>query len=82
VGIVVLFLKDFLPVIAVAALVACPLTWLLMQQWLSDYAYRITITAQPFIWSLAALGCVTGLLIFLQTIKAALMNSVKSLKTE
>jgi ABC-type antimicrobial peptide transport system permease subunit len=81
-GIVVLFLKDFLPVIAVAALVACPLTWLLMKQWLSDYAYRIDITAQPFIWSLVGLGCVTGLLIFFQTIKAALMNPVKSLKTE
>lgn len=81
-GIVVLFLKDFLPVIAVAALVACPFTWLLMKQWLSDYAYRIDITAQPFVWSLAGLGCVTGLLIFFQTIKAALMNPVKSLRTE
>lgn len=81
-GIVLLFLKDFLPVIAMAALVACPLTWLLMKQWLSDYAYRVDITAQPFVWSLAGLGCVTGLLIFFQTIKTALMNPVKSLRAE
>jgi putative ABC transport system permease protein len=81
-SIVVLFLKDFLPVILMAALVACPLTWLLMQKWLSDYAYRIGITAQPFIWSILGLGLVTGALIFLQTIKAALMNPVKSLRTE
>ena len=81
-AIIMLFLKDFLPVVLIAGLIACPLTWWLMKRWLSDYAYRINITAQPFLLAILALGCVTGLLILLQTIKAALDNPVKSLRTD
>lgn len=81
-GIIMLFLRDFLPVMLLAALVACPVAWLIMKQWLSDYAYRIPITAQPFALAILALGGITGLLILFQTIKAALDNPVKSLRTE
>lgn len=81
-GIILLFLRDFLPVMLLAALVACPVAWLLMKQWLSDYAYRISITATPFVWAILALGGVTVVLILLQTIKAASDNPVKSLHTE
>lgn len=81
-GIIMLFFRDFLPAMVLAALVACPVAWLLMKQWLSDYAYRIPITAQPFALAVLALGGITGLLILFQTIKAALDNPVKSLRTE
>lgn len=81
-GIVLLFIKDFLPVMLISAVVACPLAWLLMKQWLSDYAYRIDITATPFVVTIALLGIVTTVLIFLQTIRAALSNPVKSIRTE
>ena len=82
VGIIALFLKDFLFVILIAGVVACPLAYLLMKGWLNDYAYRIPITAQPFILSMVALGSLTAILISLQTRNAANANPVKSLRTE
>ena len=81
-GIIALFIKEFLWVILIAGCVACPLAYLIMHNWLNQYAYRITITYQPFIISIIALGLVTALVICLQTIKAAIANPVKSLRTE
>jgi putative ABC transport system permease protein len=81
-GIITLFIKEFLAVIFVGALIACPLSYLIMHHWLQNYAYRIGITAQPFIISIACLGLITAVLICIQTIKAATANPVKSLRTE
>jgi putative ABC transport system permease protein len=81
-SIINLFLKEFLLVILIAGIIACPLAYYIMQSWLNDYAYRINITALPFIFSILILGLITALLIFIQTIKAALANPVKSLRTE
>lgn len=81
-GIMSLFLKDFLLVILIAGIIACPVAYLVMSKWLQAYAYRIDITAQPFLLSLFVLGLVTAVLICLQTIKAALANPVESLRTE
>lgn len=77
-----LFMKEFLWVILIACLIACPIAWYIMQGWLSDYAYRITLTAQPFVIAIAGLALITILLIVLQTIKAGIANPVKSLRTE
>ncbi len=77
-----IFMKEFLPVILVAGIVACPLAYLLMRRWLNDYVYRIDITATPFMFSILLLGFVTSVLIVLQTIKTALANPVESLRTE
>jgi ABC-type antimicrobial peptide transport system permease subunit len=81
-GIVSLFVKEFLLVIIIGGIVACPLAYLILNNWLQGYAYRIQITASPFIISIVMLGLITALLICLQTIKAALANPVKSLRTE
>lgn len=81
-GIIVLFMKEFLLVILVAAVVACPLAYIIMHSWLNEYVYRIKITAQPFIAAVFVLGFVTALLIALQTVRAANANPVKSLRTE
>ncbi len=81
-GIIALFLKDFLWVILIGGCVACPLAYLIMHYWLNGYVYRISITALPFIISIGALGIITLLIICLQTIKAALANPVKSLRSE
>jgi len=81
-GIILLFLKEFLGIVLIAGLVACPIAFFIMQKWLSDYVYRITITANPFMIAIALLTLVTMLLITIQTIKAALANPVKSLKVE
>jgi putative ABC transport system permease protein len=81
-GIVSLFMKEFMLVILVAAIVACPLAYLIMHNWLEAYAYRIGISAWPFVLSVLALGVITTILIGIQTIKAALSNPVKSLRVE
>jgi len=81
-GIVTLFIKEFVIIILTAGLIACPLAWLIMSNWLKAYAYRIDLTASPFIFSVVMLGLIPGLLICLQTIKVALANPSKSLRTE
>lgn len=82
VGIVGLFIKEFLFIIIIAGFVACPIAYLIMYNWLQSYAYRIDITAGPFLASVLLLGFITAFLICLQTIKLANANPVKSLRTE
>ena len=81
-AIISLFIKEFILVIIIGGFIACPLAYLIMHKWLQEYAYRINITALPFIISIACLGLITALLICMQTIKAGLANPVKSLRTE
>ena len=74
--------KDFLKLVAVAALIAFPIAWFSMHRWLQDFAYRININWWVFaVAGLAAL-CIALLTISVQAIKAALANPVKSLRTE
>ncbi len=81
-GIMSLFMKEFLGIILFAAVIACPLSYIIMNKWLQEYAYRINITALPFIISVFILGFITAILIVTQTIKAAMTNPVNSLKSE
>jgi len=81
-GIISLFMKEVLVVILIAGVVACPIAWLVMNGWLNDYAYRIPLTAKPFVISIFGLAFITGILITIQTIKAGTENPVKSLRTE
>jgi putative ABC transport system permease protein len=81
-GIVALLSKDFLKLVLIAFLIACPLSWIFMNNWLQDFAYRIHIG-----WSVFAVAGLVALLIALLTvsfhaIKAAIANPVKSLRTE
>jgi hypothetical protein len=81
-GIIRLFLREYLPLLGIAGLVAALPAYLLMQHWLEGYATRITITAWPFITALLSLGMIMVVLITLQTMRAALTNPVDSLKAE
>ena len=81
-GIMSLFMKEFLLVILISAIVACPVAYIILHNWLLAYAYRINITASPFIISVTILVVITAALICIQTIKVALANPVKSLRTE
>ncbi len=81
-GIMSLFMKEFFGVILIAGVVACPLAYIIMNKWLQEYAYRINISAMPFVVSLFILGFITAILICIQTIKAALANPVDSLRSE
>jgi len=82
VNIIVVLSRDFVKLVAIALAIAIPLAWFGMQKWLDNYAERITIS----IWIFAGVG-LASLLAALATvsfhsIKAALMNPVKSLRSE
>jgi len=81
-GIVRLFVRDYLPVLLIAGVIASPFAYWMMQRWLDNYATRITITAWPFVGAIGCLAVIMIALIAVQTIKAALANPVKSLKAE
>jgi ABC-type antimicrobial peptide transport system permease subunit len=81
-GIILFFIKDILWVILVVNLIAWPVSYFMMEQWLNDYAYRIGIGIYPFLTVSVLLILLTILLIGIQTIKAATANPVKSLRTE
>lgn len=74
--------KDFLQLVLLAAVLAFPLAWWLMDQWLHNYAYRINIS----IWVFVAAGLIAVFIalatISFQTVKAAMTNPVKTLKAE
>jgi putative ABC transport system permease protein len=80
--IVLLLSGNFLKLVLVANLIAWPIAWYVMHKWLSDYAYRIDIS-----WTIFALVAFVSVLIALvtisfQSVKAALANPVKSLRSE
>lgn len=81
-GITALLSKDLLLLVLVAIFIASPVAYYFMDKWLQDFAYRIAISW----WVFAVAGGLAVLIAFLtvgfQSIKAALMNPVKSLKTE
>ncbi len=81
-GITTLLSKDFLKLVAVSILIASPVAWWMMNRWLADFAYRISIGW--WVFALAALLAVLIALITIsfQTIRAAMANPVKSLRTE
>ncbi len=80
--IVALLSIDFVKLILIACLIAFPLGYYGMDKWLQDFAYRVDIKWPVFI--LAGMGAIgiALLTISYQAIKAALMNPIKSLKTE
>jgi len=80
--IVNLLSKDFLKLVAVAALIAFPIAWFAMYNWLQDFAYRSTIAWWIFILAGVIAAFVALVTISFQAIKAATSNPVKSLRTE
>ncbi|PHN95336.1 acetylornithine deacetylase [Maribacter sp. 6B07] len=81
-GIVGLLSKDFMKLVGVAIIIATPIAWLLMQNWLEGFAYRTSINAWAFIIAGAVAIVIALLTISFQAINAARVNPVKSLRTE
>jgi ABC-type antimicrobial peptide transport system permease subunit len=73
---------EFLKLVLIAFLIAVPLSWWLMSDWLQKYTYHISIS----IWLFAVVGimilALTLIVVSLNTLKAALANPVKSLRSE
>ncbi len=74
--------KDFVVLVTIALLIAAPISYYFMHKWLLNYDYHTKITW--WIFAIAAIGAmvITLLTVSYQSIKAAMANPVKSLKTE
>ena len=81
-GITGLLIKDFLQLVLLSAIIAFPLAWWMMHNWLQDYAYRITINWWVFVVAGVLALLIAFITISFQTIKAAVENPVKSLRAE
>jgi putative ABC transport system permease protein len=81
-SITTLLSKDFLKLVFIAIVIASPIAYYLMYQWLQDFVYRIEISWWMFVISGAIITLIALFTVSYQAIKAALMNPVKSLKTE
>jgi len=81
-NILVLLCRDFLLLVLVAAVIAFPVGWYLMNRWLENFAYKIDIGWQVFVIAGISALLIAFLTVSYQAIKAAIVNPVKSLRTE
>ncbi|MVM37633.1 FtsX-like permease family protein [Spirosoma sp. HMF3257] len=81
-SVVALLSKDFLKLVVVAIIIASPLAWYAMSRWLQDFAYKIDIEWWVFALAGFLAIAIALLTVSFQSIKAALMNPVKSLRSE
>ncbi|GAB2789958.1 ABC transporter permease [Rhabdobacter roseus] len=82
VSIVALLSKDFLKLVLIAILIASPIAWYAMKEWLADFAYKIEISWWYFALAGGLAVGIALLTVSFQSVKAALMNPVKSLRSE
>ncbi len=81
-NVVAMLSKDFLVLVCMALLIATPVAWWITNKWLQSFAYRIHISPLIFVITAAVVVLITLLTISFQSIKAAIANPVKSLRTE
>jgi putative ABC transport system permease protein len=81
-SIVMLFSKEFMILIGISFFIAMPAAWYLMNTWLQTFAYRISMSAWIFVLSVAVSIVIAWITVGYKAMKAALVNPVKSLKSE
>ncbi|AXT19102.1 FtsX-like permease family protein [Flavobacteriaceae bacterium AU392] len=80
--IVALLSKDFLKLVVVSILIALPVAWLVMQDWLRDFAYSIHLEWWVFAVASLIVVIIALITVSIQAIKAAMVNPLESLKVE
>jgi putative ABC transport system permease protein len=81
-GIVAMLSKDFAKLVLIASVIAFPVAWWAMHNWLQSFAYRINISWWVFVIAGVAAILIALITVSFQAIKAAIANPVKSLRTE
>lgn len=81
-SIVMLFSKEFTLLIFVAFLVAAPVAWYLMSEWLSNFVFKINMGAWIFMTAIIVSITIAWITVGFKAVKAALVNPVKSLRSE
>jgi putative ABC transport system permease protein len=73
---------DFMKLVSLAAVIAIPAAWWAMNKWLEDYPYKIDLKSIMFFEAVGIVSCIALLTVSYQSVKAAIANPVKSLRTE
>jgi putative ABC transport system permease protein len=81
-GIVQLLSKDFLILVGISFVIATPIAWYFMNNWLQAFVYRIALSWWMFVLAGVLAAVIALITVSSQAIKAAIANPVKSLKTE
>ncbi|TDH28784.1 ABC transporter permease [Segetibacter sp. 3557_3] len=81
-NVVALLSKDFLQLVIAASLIAFPLAWLVMNKWLQDFTFRVSVGVWIFVAAAFLIIAIALITVSFQAIKAAVSNPVKSLRTE
>ncbi len=81
-GILMLISKDFVKLVCIASAIAVPITWWAAHEWLNNYAFRVNLSWLIFFIPPVVLLVIALITICLQSLKVALTNPVKSLRTE
>lgn len=81
-NIVVMFSKEFTLLIGISFIIAVPVAWYFMNNWLENFVYRINIGAGVFILAILASLLIAWITVGYRALRAALANPVKSLRTE
>ncbi len=81
-SIILLLTKDFLKLVVLAFMIASPLAWYVMNKWLTNFAYQIDIEWWMFAMAALLAIAIALLTVSYQSIKAALVNPIKSLRSE
>ena len=74
--------KEFVLLVIIAFVIAAPFAWWAMNKWLQDFTYRININWLVFVYAALAAIAIALLTVSFQSIKAAIANPVKSLRSE
>jgi putative ABC transport system permease protein len=74
--------NDFLKLVILSALIASPLAWWALQQWLDNYPYHIAMKAWIFVLATLVIVAIAMITVGYQSIKAAVANPVKSLRAQ
>ena len=74
--------KGFLILVLLSCLIATPLSWYLLDNWLSDYTYRIQIGWEVFLIATLLASVITLITVSFQTIRTALANPVNALRND
>lgn len=77
-----LLIKEFIILLLISSAIAWPITWYLLEGWLTEFIYRTSIDALPFILATFLAACIVTLTTGFRAIKAALTNPVNSLRDQ
>ena len=81
-SVVILLSKDFTKLVLIAFILSGPIAWWMMDQWLRGFAYRIAIGVDTFLLAGLIAVAIALLTVSYQSIKAAIINPVDSLRRE